>query len=195
MQQRVHLLHRLDRPTSGVLLFALSKEAAAKLAIQFRERQVYKQYLAVVRGAPPEVGTIDIPLQQKPKAPQEALTHYKRLASIYLDVDFRNRQGISYSLIEAVPKTGRMHQIRRHFKHISHPIICDNRHGDRFHNRYFKAHYACYNLLLLAEMLCFVHPYTQRMIEIKAELPPYFTKIISAFNWQNVLSNRKLSRK
>src|SRR5574340_392910 len=85
--QHVFPVHRLDRPTSGVLLFALDAEAARHMAPLFENHAIDKHYLAVVRGYTEESGLIDYPLQEEPHKPyQEAVTSYRRLATVELDI-------------------------------------------------------------------------------------------------------------
>lgn len=140
--QRLWPLHRLDKATSGVLLFARHAEAARHWGIAFQEGRVRKRYLALVRGWPPESGQIDHPLARDPEQPSagqphlEALTHYRRLACF--DWPFRvdaRHPSSRYALVDVEPVTGRRHQIRRHFKHIAHPLVGDSTHGKGPHNR------------------------------------------------------------
>lgn len=133
-------VHRLDAGTSGVLLFALSSEAASILAKQFMERTTEKKYRAVVRGYAPEQGRIDSPLEnEKDGTLLDAQTDFVTLQKTELPFAVGKRFSTSrYSLIEAWPKTGRFHQIRRHLNRISHPIIGDAQHGDSKHNGFFR---------------------------------------------------------
>lgn len=159
--QWVYPVHRLDRGSSGVLLFALSSEVAAALGHAFTERLVDKYYLALVRGVPEESGLIDHEIAKKeggPKVP--AQTEYRRL-------------GVSgrYSLVEAKPRTGRLHQIRRHLKHISCPLIGDVRYGKGEHNRHFRDHYDLHRLALHCHGLALRHPMRDERLELRAPLP------------------------
>jgi tRNA pseudouridine65 synthase len=135
-------LHRLDKGTSGVLLFARSQQAARAWGRAFEEGRVGKRYLALVRGWPPERGTIDQPLARDPELPSQgqerlaAVTHFARLACFEWPFQVDARHACSrYALVAAEPVTGRRHQIRRHFKHIAHPLIGDTTHGKGAHNR------------------------------------------------------------
>jgi tRNA pseudouridine65 synthase len=135
-------LHRLDKATSGVLLFARSAEAARHWGAAFEAGQVRKRYLALARGWPPEEGVIDQPLARDPELPSagqarlEALTRYRRLADFEWPFSVEGRHPTSrYALMEVEPLTGRRHQIRRHFKHIAHPLVGDTTHGKGVHNR------------------------------------------------------------
>ena len=135
-------LHRLDKATSGVLLFARDADAAREWGLAFEQGRIGKRYLALVRGWPPEDGLIDQPLAKDPELPSQgqqrlaAETRYRRLASFEwpFSVDARHA-GSRYALVEAEPLTGRRHQIRRHFKHIAHPLVGDTTHGKGAHNR------------------------------------------------------------
>lgn len=140
--ERLHPLHRLDKATSGVLLFARDAEAAREWGIAFEQGRVRKRYLALVRGWPAEQGVIEQPLARDPELPStgqerlEAVTRYRRLASFEWPFQVDGRHATSrYALMEVEPLTGRRHQIRRHFKHIAHPLVGDTTHGKGAHNR------------------------------------------------------------
>lgn len=140
--QHVYPVHRLDRPTSGVMLFALNSETARLLAQQFEHKHIQKHYWAIVRGWTDDVGCIDYPLKEQlddiadpfadaDKPAQSAITEYRTLARAELPFVSHARFPTSrYSWLEVNLKTGRKHQIRRHLKHIFHPIIGDTTHGD-----------------------------------------------------------------
>ncbi len=140
--ERLWPLHRLDKGTSGVLLFARNAEAARYWGLAFQEGRIHKRYLALVRGWPPEAGEIDHPLARDPERPSagqpllDACTRYRRLACLEWPFTVDGRHPSSrYALVEAEPLTGRRHQIRRHFKHIAHPLVGDSTHGKGAHNR------------------------------------------------------------
>lgn len=180
--QRVYPVHRLDKPTSGVLLFALDSDTARLMTAQFSAGQVQKTYLAVVRGYLPARGIIDYPLVEEldaiadadadpDKPAQAAITHYRCLATTELPFAVGRYPTSRYSLAELQPKTGRKHQLRRHLKHIFHPIVGDTTHGDGKHNTLFRQQFACQRLLLHAQQLQFTHPYqAQQCIHLKALL-------------------------
>jgi tRNA pseudouridine65 synthase len=135
-------LHRLDKATSGVLLFARHAEAARQWGRAFEQGEVRKRYIALVRGWPPEAGQIDHPLARDPERPSTgqptlpACTRYERLACFDWPFSADGRHASSrYALMAVTPLTGRRHQIRRHFKHIAHPLIGDTTHGKSVHNR------------------------------------------------------------
>lgn len=192
---RLYPVHRLDRATSGVLLFAKTPEAAAKVVRAFTERQADKIYFAVVRGFAPERGLIDSPIRpdkdHQHKVAQEALTHFNRLATVELPIPVGRYQTARYSLVKIKPETGRMHQIRKHFAHLRHYIIGDTRHGDWRHNRMFADRLDSPYLLLHAAALAFEHPFTFEAVEIKAQLPDNMRRLCQQFSWQQVLANQE----
>ena len=194
LQQRVYPVHRLDKPTSGVLLFALDPETARKLSDQFRYHQVEKSYLAVVRGWTDDAGEIDYPLvdgpikaayaeQQNSDKPRAAVTRYRTLERIDLPIATGRYDSSRYSLIEARPTTGRRHQLRRHFKHIFHPIIGDTSYGDSAHNRMFRQQFDCRRLLLHASRLHCQHPISGEPLVIKACLPFDVTRLLQSLGF------------
>jgi tRNA pseudouridine65 synthase len=163
-------VHRLDRGTSGALLFALGREAARALGAAFSAGLVRKRYLALVRGVPDESGVIDHPLRSgeeadDPRVP--ASTEYQRL-----EVFGR------YSLIEARPLTGRLHQVRRHLKHIACPIIGDVNYGKGEHNRLFRSRLGLHRMFLHAAGLAFPHPASDRVVTVEAPLPPELAAVV-----------------
>lgn len=187
----IFTVHRLDRGTSGVLLFAKSAEAATMLTKAFEDKQVNKTYYAIVRGYSPEADTIDTPIKpdkdHKHKAPQDAVTHYARLATVELPIPVGRYQTSRYSLVKVTPETGRMHQIRKHFAHARHYIVGDKRHGDWRHNKMFLEELQSPYLLLHAASIKFEHPYTGGQTEIKALMPENMMKLCRKFGWETVL--------
>lgn len=185
---RLHLAHRLDRATSGVLLVARSTEVAAQLGEQFMGRSVRKRYLAVVRGWPdPEEGTIDYPLPgSRDTGPRrEASTDYRRLATTEVPIALGRYEAQRYALMLAEPRTGRFRQIRKHFAHIHHPLVGDSQHGRGDHNRLFRQHFASHRLLLHATSLSFVHPTAVRPMCIEAPLDDTWERLIARFGWHD----------
>ena len=176
----VYPVHRLDRPTSGVMILAKSPEAAALLGKLFVERQIQKTYLAVVRGHTDDSGTLNRPLVSskglgKPdmnahKVHQEAETGYRTVERFEVPFASGQHSSTRCALVEAHPKTGRFHQIRRHMAGISHPIIGDAEHGDTKLNRQFQHHAGVTRLMLAAVKIEFIHPVANTQISI--ECPP-----------------------
>jgi len=187
--QRIWTVHRLDRATSGVLLFALDVEMAAQLGRLFEAGAIVKRYLAVVRGWLEESGEIEKPLLGARHKTRDALTHYRCLAKTELPVAVPPHETARYSLAEVEPKTGRTHQIRRHFNHIAHPIVGDVNHGDRRHNRLFRARFGCHRLLLHATLLEFEHPADGRKLQITAPPPDDFRSVITALGWSQIYAD------
>ncbi|KZN32705.1 tRNA pseudouridine(65) synthase TruC [Pseudoalteromonas luteoviolacea] len=192
--QHVFPVHRLDRPTSGVLLFALSSEAARDINQLFIDGTVEKRYLALVRGYGQDEVFVDKPLKEQldkiadkfadqDKAPQEAQTMVRCLHRASLDIPFGKYPSIRYSLVECFPKTGRKHQIRRHLNHLSTPIIGDVNHGDNKHNHFFRDHFQLQRLMLFATELKFIHPYTKQPILIRANLGDDMLDICRQLGW------------
>jgi len=193
--QKVWPAHRLDRGTSGILLFGLNAEIASALGRQFAEGRVSKRYLAVVRGHPPESGSIDHPLtrqrddyefqgEHSSQEAQAALTHLRRLACIELPVQIDRYPVSRYALLELEPVTGRKHQLRRHLKHIAHPIIGDATYGKGRHNRYFAEKLGCDRLLLACTQLGFCHPLDGRSMELNCQPGDAFAALLSRFGWR-----------
>jgi tRNA pseudouridine65 synthase len=192
--QLVYPIHRLDRPTSGALLFGLSPESARHLSEQFSRNSVEKNYLAVVRGFLPEQITLDYPLKeeldkkadawaQKDKPAQPAVTHFTRLATREWEVCVDKFPTSRYSLVEAKPETGRKHQIRRHLRHLGHPIIGDVTHGSGRHNRFFRERFGVHRLLLACTKISFRHPREEKPITIEAPHCDEFQRVLESFGW------------
>ncbi len=188
--QKVFPIHRLDKPTSGLLLFALDSDTARKLGQQFMEHRIEKTYQAICRGWSEDTGIIDHPLKykkdkiadkhkQESATPQHAVTKYKTLATTTVDHQIGKFTQQRYSLIELYPQTGRKHQLRRHLNHIHHPIIGDVKYGDRHHNHFFNDWLGQHRLYLAAISLRFQHPYTQESMTIHAPLEDSFQKALN----------------
>ena len=192
--QMVYPVHRLDRPTSGVLIFAFSSATANSLAKEFFEKRVTKKYLAVVRGKSPERCVIDHPLKEEldkisdkmarlDKPAQEAVTDIETIATVELPFQVDRYPSSRYSLVRAVPRTGRKHQIRRHLKHINYPIIGDVNHGVGKHNRFFREQFQNQRLLLACMEIGFRHPKSNMPVVIKAGLSEDFKLILEKLGW------------
>ncbi|MER2518961.1 MAG: pseudouridine synthase [Candidatus Accumulibacter phosphatis] len=201
--QRVYAVHRLDKGTSGVLLFALSSAVGRALSTSFEQRQVGKNYLAVVRGHPPLAGEIDHPLRRHfdtegaraaaaatadlNSPTQDACTRYRRLATIELPHRVDRYPSSRYALLELEPLSGRRHQLRRHLKHIAHPIIGDATHGKGRHNRLFQTLFACHRLLLACTELRLAHPLTGAELTLRAPLANDFHRLLARLEWTSAV--------
>ncbi len=174
--------HRLDRKTSGVLIFALSAEANAQMQKQFSENKIKKVYLAIVRGFTDDSGMIDYPLVKENGTSQSAITNYHTLSRTELEIPFGKQQTSRYSMVEIMPETGRMHQIRKHFAHIFHPIIGDRPHGCNKQNKLFKENWNMTTMLLHASEIRFSHPISNLEISIKAPLNEEFLRTAKLLN-------------
>jgi tRNA pseudouridine65 synthase len=193
--QWVYPVHRLDKPTSGVLLFALDSETARLLSEQFKAHTIQKTYHAVVRGYIHESGVIDHALKEKldkisdkkakeDKEAQEALTHYKCLETVELNAAVGRYETVRYSFVELKPKTGRKHQLRRHMKHISHHILGDTKYGRGEHNKFVRNTYNMNRLLLHCSSLKIAHPYSNAVLVFEAAFDDTFNMIMKEFNWK-----------
>jgi tRNA pseudouridine65 synthase len=179
-------VHRLDRATSGILLFAKNEEILPVLKALFMEREIEKHYVTIVRGIPAEKeGLIDHPLHsERSNKLQEAQTRYRVLAESEIPYNSTGRYPTSrYSLLEMDLLTGRTHQIRRHLAHIRHYIIGDKKHGDNKQNIFFERQFQLQNLLLHSCKLGFVHPITKEKIQINCPPPVHFQKTMLVLNW------------
>ena len=165
--QWVYPVHRLDRSASGVLIFALSPESASRLAEQFRQHQVRKTYLAVVRGWPEEQGTVDKALRADDESEYvPAVSHYRVLSRSEIPVATGRYPTSRLALVRVSTDTGRMHQVRKHLHSISHPILGDSIHGDGRYNRFLREHFGVNRLMLLGETVELDHPGTGERLRI-----------------------------
>ncbi len=190
--QWVYPLHRLDRPTSGVLLFALDPSVAKAMGEQFEQHNIHKTYQAIVRGYIPEKGIIDHPikptadfksdkLRVAKKAAQSAVTEFLRLGLLEIPYRVDKYPSSRYSWVELYPKTGRKHQLRKHLKHLSHPIIGDPKYGKSKHNQLFSTQFNSQRLLLAATSVAFTHPITNERLVINAEPDGVFAELLTRF--------------
>ena len=176
---RVYPVHRLDRKTSGVLLFAKSPEMNTYLQGLFQQRKVHKTYIAWVRGFIPEQGEINYPLEVEGKF-QEAITHYQLIRHIEIPFPYGKHATSRYSLVKLQPITGRFHQLRKHMAHIHHPIIGDRPHGCNKQNKLWKEQFGLTTMLLHAQKLRF--PWRDKEnIDIEADFQPEFKQVLLQF--------------
>lgn len=185
--QHVFPIHRLDRPTSGVLLFAFSGSLAQQVHENWHTAE--KTYWAVVRGWLQEPVLVDHALKgmkdygQDVDTEQEAQTQFTPLNKIEIEAEIDRYPQSRFSWVEAKPNQGRTHQIRRHLKHLSHPIIGDARYGKGKYNRYFAEHLEAGRLLLHARELKVLHPISEEVITITAPLEGYMLGLFERFAW------------
>ncbi|SFN09799.1 ribosomal large subunit pseudouridine synthase C /tRNA pseudouridine synthase C [Izhakiella capsodis] len=194
--QHVFTVHRIDRPTSGVLLMGLSSETARLLAEQFAAHQIEKTYHAVARGWLHGEDRLDYSLveerdkiadkySQTEKSAQAAVTDWRALAQAEAAIAVGRYPTARYSLVELRPQTGRKHQLRRHLAHLRHPIIGDSKHGDLRQNRAAAEYLAMNRLMLHASKLRLRHPKTGDMLTLEAALDPCWQAVLQRFSWQH----------
>ena len=160
----VYPVHRLDRGTSGALLFARSAKVAATLGAHLGAGRLERRYLALVRGRPPAAGVIDhaIPKgEAKDAARVPAVTRFRVVAQSPVD---------RCSLVEAIPQTGRLHQVRRHLRHLSHPLVGDVNYGSGETNRHYRAMYNLRRLAMHAHLLALDHPVGGGRLVVRAPM-------------------------
>ncbi|MBE2894165.1 tRNA pseudouridine(65) synthase TruC [Spirabiliibacterium falconis] len=194
--KHVYTVHRLDRPTSGVMVFGLNPTVARQLSEQFQQKTVEKGYFAIVRGYLTGLGCVDYALShrhdkiadkfaQADKPAQEAVTEYTTLSHAEMPFASNERYPTSrYTLVSLRPKTGRKHQLRRHMKHLRHPIIGDTVYGDLRQNRTFAQYIGVSGLMLHAHELLFTHPVLERKILCRAGLDTRWQEAFNALGWQ-----------
>jgi tRNA pseudouridine65 synthase len=177
MDAHVYAVHRLDRGTSGALLMTSDQGAVPTLQGQFARHEVEKVYVALVHRHPPAGGgVVDHPVRKGPKGSDsekvDAVTEWARL-------------GVSagLGLVRCRPRTGRLHQIRRHLKHIHHPILGDTTYGSGKVNRPFRDRFGVNRLMLHAVALGFDHPDDGRRVRVLAPLPADFAGVLASLGF------------
>ncbi|WP_371192587.1 pseudouridine synthase [Glaciecola sp. SC05] len=206
--QYVYSVHRLDKPTSGLIVMALSPQIARLLSELFENQQVKKTYIALVRGYLNESITVDYPLVEqldkmtdrmdKQNEAKPAVTDIEPLACFELPFPVARYQSGRFSLLKLHPRTGRKHQLRRHLAHLRHPIIGDTSHGDGKQNKYAVAHMNIHRLALCATGIEFIHPVSgvnlvintkldQDLAGIAQLLDNFSTTKRAEFDWQNLI--------
>jgi len=190
----VYPVHRLDKPTSGVLLFALDSHTAKLMSEQFFSHTIEKTYIAIGRGYVEEAGMIKHALLEKldkiahkdksqDREAKEAVTAFKCLGKVEINASVGKYDTVRYSLVELKPKTGRKHQLRRHMKHINHHLLGDTKYGRGEHNKFVRERYEINRLMLHAISLEVKHPYTQEKLIFKAPLDEVFTRVLQEFKF------------
>jgi len=189
LRRRVYTVHRLDKATSGLLLFGLSQEVAATLSAAFERGLVEKTYIALVRGHIPDGGEIVHALSrrfddaegqptERIGPHQEATTRFRRLGTVELPRRVDRYPTSRYSLVELRPLTGRRHQLRRHMSHVSHHIVGDTTFGKGRHNQLFRDLFACHRMLLASVELNLPHPVTGDRLRLTAPLDGGFLSVL-----------------
>ena len=176
--QYVYPVHRLDRKTSGVLVFALNKESLSLLSKAFQEGTIEKEYHAIVRGHIADSGIIDYELVNDKNKKQSALTKYHCLKRTEINLPFGKHPTSRYSLVRLTPQTGRHHQLRKHMAHIFHPIIGDRPHGCNKQNKLFKETFGLIEMMLHATNIGFEDPETKERITINANKSKEFERVL-----------------
>ena len=190
LNRRLYPVHRLDRATSGVVLLAKDPESAAFLSEQFRNHQVGKYYLAVARGWAPALIACTHPLidLDRPSAPaQEAETRGRCLGQVAFPIPIDRYAEARYSLVLLQPVTGRQHQLRRHMKHLHHPLIGDTAYGKGLHNRFFREQFGIHRLLL-HHWMCQWRKRNGELCEVRAPLDESWQKLVERSQWQGLVS-------
>jgi tRNA pseudouridine65 synthase len=173
----IFLVHRLDRKTAGLVVCAFDKETARHLADQFARKEVRKVYLAICRGHLAASITINKPLENERGNLQDAETYFEPLAYAELAICTGKYPSTRLSLVACKPRTGRMHQIRRHLAHLRHYIINDKPHGDCKVNKVFKDELSLDHMMLHASEMDLIHPKTKKNIHLKASFFEQFAQL------------------
>ena len=191
--QHVFPVHRLDRPTSGVLVFALSADIAKRLGAQFAAQIIEKTYLAIVRGHIMQEGEIDYALKEKldkiadkmvkqDKPAQAAVTRFNQLEKFELPFAVSKYASARYSLVQLTPKTGRKHQLRRHLAHINHPIVGDTAHGDGKHNSFIRQQFNFNQLALTCKSMLLTHPVSEASLVLRCDLDKNISDLLEKWH-------------
>ena len=200
--RRVYPVHRLDKPTQGAIVLAFDPVAARRLQALFESSEVEKTYLAVVRGHAPAETVVDHALRDRADSRidravlqlRAAITHVQCLDSIELPVAVGRYETARYSLVQCRPRSGRRHQIRRHMKHLRHPIVGDANYGDGAHNRVWRDRLGIAGLLLAATTLRFVHPFSSEPIAITAPIESPLADALRLPQWTTAPEDRSVDR-
>ncbi len=178
INQKVYTVHRLDRKTSGVLLFAKNQATQKLIQAQFRETKVSKIYKAIVRGHITENVSIDYPLTNEQGKTQEAHSNIKPIELFEIPLKDKRFSTSRYTLVEVIPSTGRYHQIRKHLAHIRHPILGDRPHGCNKQNKLWKERFAMDHMMLHAQHLSFLKP-DGSVINVIAKVSESITRMMT----------------
>lgn len=186
----VYPVHRLDRGTCGVMIFALNSKVASLLLRDFKQGKIHKTYWAVVFGKTPASGDVREPLAaNKSKDKQPAHTKYRRLGFVAVPEletlgDTLDRQYLSW--VECDPRTGRYHQIRRHFRHIEQPLVGDEEYSGHKRTAFAKDILKLNRIALSAVAVRFVHPVTRREFQIETNPDDKFEGFLKSVKWEKL---------
>jgi tRNA pseudouridine65 synthase len=181
LRRPLYPVHRLDKDTCGVLVFALSERSAGDFSALFRHHEVKKTYLTIVHGWPEDSAVIQTPLlDRKTKVSAQAHTEYQRLATIERVLEGEHRR---YALLRCEIRTGRFHQIRRHLRSIGHPVCGDPEYGNRWNNEAFKKNFNVNRTLLSAVSIEFTDRGERKKIALTTKPDPDFMRVLKAFQW------------
>ena len=182
--EKMYPIHRLDRKTSGIILLAKKSEYVAKFQELFMNNQIQKTYYGIVRGHAPETKIIDSPVKGRDaNVHKDAETHLVTAKTVTVNIPVKPYDTSRYSLVKLTPKTGRLHQLRIHMNKISHPLIGDPKYGDKNHNMMFLENFNCENLFLHARSLEFIHPHSNKKLEVIADFPQDWNTVFEKFGW------------
>ncbi len=195
--RNVYPVHRLDKPTSGLMVFAFTSNVSRFLQEQFQQGTIEKRYTAIVRGWPKQNSwVVDRPLKYQvdkyseknvdENKIQSARTEFRCLAKTSIDQPLGEFPTVRYSLLQITPKTGRKHQIRRHLNACDHPIIGDTNHGDRHHNHFFRDYFGQRRLYLASIGITLIHPSTDQLVRLDTPVQDNFQQVIDQLDWQPV---------
>lgn len=177
LSQKVIPVHRIDKTTCGVLIYALNQQMANQLTTLFKTKKVEKSYLAFCHGEVPAKSRVDFPLKKhKQKVTETAVTDVLNLETIEITARDEQRK---YSLVEAIPQTGRYHQIRRHLKMMKCPIVGDVTYGNSWNNDFFKEKYKINRALLSAISISFVDPISKEKVLVRTKPDPDFSNLLN----------------
>ena len=192
LNAKVHPLHRLDRKTSGLILFAKDVESCKTLQEQFFSNEVKKSYTALVRGHVTENLVIDSPIKNDDSGEyQEAESHLSPIQTIEYKKGVVPYPTSRYSMVKLSPITGRTHQLRKHMNKVAHPIIGDPKHGNRHHNHAFEEWFGHSNLYLHAHEIAFTHPQTSEKMMFSADFPDFWKRDLNELGFKTVLNNNQ----
>jgi len=177
--ETIYTVHRLDRMTTGAMILARTRGSAGELSRQFRDREINKTYLAIVRGHLDASGTIETPIARTTDSTVlQARTDYETLAWGRVCEPIGRYEEGWFSLVRLSLLTGRSHQARRHLHRIDHPVVGDNKHGDKTYNRWAIDRTGVKHLYLRAIELTFRHPLTEKTMEIRLGIPDIWTRFL-----------------